>query len=75
MAKGQSRQEPPGDLRRRAEDGLSKKKLGEPCSMPQDDVRALVRELQVHQIELEMQNEELKHANFLVEETRNDSKK
>jgi len=39
--------------------------------MPEEDVRALVHELQVHQIELEMQNEELKCANALVEETRN----
>ncbi len=70
-AKGQSRQEPPGYLRRRAEDALSRKKTGEPSTMPEEDVRALVHELQVHQIELEMQNEELKRANALVEETRN----
>ena len=39
--------------------------------MPEEDAHALVHELQVHQIELEMQNEELKRANVLVEETRN----
>jgi PAS domain S-box-containing protein len=71
MAKGQSRQERPGDLRRRAEEALSRKKKGEPSGIPEEDVRALVHELQVHQIELEMQNEELKRANALVEETRN----
>ena len=71
MAKDQSRQERPGDLRRRAEEALSREKTGEPCAMPEEDARALVHELQVHQIELEMQNEELKRANALVEETRN----
>lgn len=71
MTKDQSRQELPGDLRRRAEKALSRKKTGEPSTMPEEDVRALVHELQVHQIELEMQNEELKRANALVEETRN----
>ena len=71
LAKDQSRQEQPGDLRRRAEDALSRKKTGEPSTMPEEDVRALVHELQVHQIELEMQNEELKRVNALVEETRN----
>ena len=71
MAKDRSRQERPGDLRRRAEEALSRKKTGAPPAMPEEDVRALVHQLQVHQIELEMQNEELKSANSLVEETRN----
>lgn len=71
MAKDQSRPEHPDDLRRRAEDALSRKKTGEPATMPGEDIRALVHELQVHQIELEMQNEELKHVNAVVEETRN----
>jgi len=71
MAKDQSRQERPRELRRRAEEALSRKKTGEPSAMPEEDVRALVHELQVHQIELEMQNEELKRANAMVEETRN----
>jgi len=71
LARDQSRQERPGNLRRRAEEALSRKKTGEPCTMPEEDARALVHELQVHQIELEMQNEELKRVNALVEETRN----
>jgi PAS domain S-box-containing protein len=72
MAKDKSRQNHPGDLRSRAEDALNEEKTGKPArTMPEQDVRALVHELQVHQIELEMQNEELKRANAEVEETRN----
>ena len=71
MAKEQPRQEQPGGLHRRAEEALSRKMTGEPCTMPEEDVRVLVHELQVHQIELEMQNEELKRANAMVEEARN----
>jgi PAS domain S-box-containing protein len=71
MAKEQSRQEQLNELRRRAEEALSGKKTAEPCTMPEEDVRALLHELQVHQIELEMQNEELRCANALVEEARN----
>jgi len=71
LPKDKSRQEHPGELRRRAEEALNRKKTGEPSIMPEEDVRALVHELQVHQIELEMQNEELKRANAMVEETRN----
>ena len=36
--------------------------------MAEVDVRALVHELQVHQIELEMQNEELQRAQAAAEE-------
>ncbi|MFH1148496.1 MAG: PAS domain S-box protein [Pseudomonadota bacterium] len=39
-------------------------------TMTEEDVRALVHELQVHQIELEMQNEELQHAFLEAEELR-----
>ena len=57
------------DLRKRAEDVLQGK--------PEDlkglsitDARSLIHELQVHQIELEMQNEELQSAQKELEESR-----
>jgi two-component system cell cycle sensor histidine kinase/response regulator CckA len=52
----------PGNLRRRAEQRLSKKGAKAVHLMSEAEVRALVHELQVHQIELEMQNEELRRA-------------
>ena len=60
-----------GNLRRRAEATLKKKrgKLARPLA--EEDARALVHELQVHQVELEMQNEELRRANLEVEEALN----
>ena len=38
-------------------------------AVAEEDARALVRELQVHQVELEMQNEELRRAQAAAEET------
>ena len=49
-------------LRRKAEDRLRKRKAHLSEAASEGDVRALVHELQVHQIELEMQNEELQRA-------------
>ena len=54
------------DLRREAEQRLRDKKAMPAQSMAEVDVRALVHELQVHQIELEMQNEELLRAQVAV---------
>jgi two-component system CheB/CheR fusion protein len=50
------------ELRREAEQRLQSKKAAPVAAAPETDVRALVHELQVHQIELEMQNEDLKRA-------------
>jgi len=51
----------PAELRAQAEQRL-RQKLSATAQMPAWDVRKLVHELHVHQIELEMQNEELEQA-------------
>src|SRR4030066_1458658 len=53
-------------LRKKAEKQL-KKKQKEVNQIIETDVKKLVHELQVHQIELEMQNEELQEANETAE--------
>jgi len=60
---------PPRALRERAEKMLqaSGKEISE---MPIEDIRTLVHELQVHQIELEIQNEELRQTQFNLAEAR-----
>jgi PAS domain S-box-containing protein len=64
MARGENHQ---SDLRKRAEDALS--------GMPPDlnglsleDIQTLIHELQVHQIELELQNEELRKTQYALAE-------
>jgi PAS domain S-box-containing protein len=57
------------DLRKRAEESLQYG-MAEIEEMSDADVRKLFHELQVHQIELEMQNEELHKAQELLEESR-----
>jgi PAS domain S-box-containing protein len=56
-------------LRKRAEGLLIKKGKGPSRGSPEDP-RKLVHELSVHQIELELQNEELRHAQAVIEESR-----
>ncbi len=56
-------------LRERAEDALQGK-TGEVQELSINDARSLIHELQVHQIELEMQNEELRRAQKELEESR-----
>lgn len=51
------------ELRRRAEAHLTEQRKGEPTpSAPDVELRRLVHELSVHQLELEMQNEELQRT-------------
>jgi len=57
------------DLRRKAEEKLREKQTSPGQSMHEADLQKLLHELQVHQIELEMQNEELKMAYETTEST------
>ncbi len=59
----------PVELRRRAEDKL-KEKTSASTPSEEADVRKLLHEMQVHQIELELQNEELRAAQQELEATR-----
>jgi two-component system cell cycle sensor histidine kinase/response regulator CckA len=56
-------------LRRRAEDFL-KKNPAAIQSTPAADIQKLVEELQIHQVELEMQNEELRRAQLEMADAR-----
>jgi len=49
-------------LRKKAEEQLKEKKIQINNPVIESDVKKLMHELQVHQIELEMQNEELRQA-------------
>jgi PAS domain S-box-containing protein len=56
-------------LRRGAEELLSKAG-GDAAALPAEDIRILVHELQVHQVELEMQNDELKRTQLELHHSR-----
>ncbi|MHC1765204.1 MAG: PAS domain S-box protein [Verrucomicrobiia bacterium] len=61
----------PAELRRRAEEHLRASEAAHRAEVTSvADARALVHELQVHQIELEMQNEELRRARMEAEEAK-----
>lgn len=61
----------PDDLRKRAEDIVSNKYSAEPGHLEAlIEANRVVHELRVHQIELEMQNEELERAHLALEESR-----
>jgi len=57
-------------LRTRAEEAR-RKKPGDLEDTPPDDVRKLVHDLEVHQVELEMQNEELRRIQTELTESKN----
>jgi PAS domain S-box-containing protein len=57
-------------LRKRAE-ALLAEKPGAIQKMPPEDMRQLIQELNIYQIELEMQNEELRRAQLELDESRN----
>jgi hypothetical protein len=54
-------------LRRKAEEKVKKERMVMEKPVLEADVKKLMHELQVHQIELEMQNEELREANETAE--------
>ncbi len=55
------------ELRRRAEKLVQKSKQKAPSPAPTSELQRLVHELEVHQIELEMQNEQLQQAHSELE--------
>lgn len=57
-------------LRQRAEK-IHKRKASEPNRLSQEETQRLIHELEVHQIELELQNEELRRLHLEAEESRN----
>ena len=59
-----------GELRQRAEEYLGTH-LDSIQKFPSEDVHHLIQELNVHQIELEMQNDELRRAQLEIEASRN----
>lgn len=56
-----------GELRRQAEERLLKNKQNIAAPSTPEELRRLVQELEVHQIELEMQNDELQQARLELE--------
>ena len=69
MKQDKSRPKQAGSLRKQAEKALASKS-GKIRKKPDEDMEKVVHELQVHQIELEMQNDELRKAQREIEESR-----
>jgi PAS domain S-box-containing protein len=65
--RSESRETVASSLRLEAESKLAH---ASPCGTPERDAKALLHELQVHQIELEMQNDELRRTHVAIEESR-----
>ena len=68
MTQGKHSKNRVSDLRQRAEAALVNESgpVSDLSALPHEDVQKLVHELQVHQIELEMQNQELRQAHLEV---------
>ncbi len=60
----------PTDLRRRAEKSLQGQPLADRSPRSADEMQRLIHELQVYQLELELQNEELRNSRTEVEKER-----
>ena len=59
------------DLQGRAEKLLQTKQKVQPLDLPPEDAARLIHELQMHQVELELKNEELRQVQARLEESRN----
>jgi hypothetical protein len=73
MTEEMSRPAPLDGLRRRAEDAAQELAVGMPDNLDAlspEDARKVLHELRVHQIELEMQNEELRRVQEELEASR-----
>ncbi|MGR3319372.1 MAG: ATP-binding protein [Candidatus Anammoxibacter sp.] len=71
MEKEDQKQEKATDLRGKAEEKLKPESVAVD-NLSDEEARKLAHELQVHQIELEIQNEELRKAQILIEESRSE---
>jgi PAS domain S-box-containing protein len=71
MTEERKKSSTPADLRRRAEE-VVQRRLHELREIPPDDLQDLIHELRVHQVELEMQNEELRRTQRELERARDE---